>query len=177
MTLLHAEETKPIELEDVVDVVADFEVLEEPMVESPQETPLEAVEWKRVWCKAPVLRRVIADVIDRLLCCPLIVCFFPPWLAVVIAYDLLSDGLLDGCSVGKRLMGLRTVMVSNGKPCNFARSFLRNVGWAAARLCYTTIWLIPFALVYDAIELLLVLFSPSGQRLGDRLAGTQVTTE
>lgn len=151
-----------------------------PMVELSQPPPPDGSSLsdtaREVCQKAPVLRRIIAEIIDRLVPCPIVVYFFPLWLLVIIGYDLFSDGLLEGCSVGKRLMGLRTVIASNGKPCNFARSFLRNLDWAVARLCYMSLWLIPFALTYDFIELMLVLFSPTGQRLGDRLAGTQVKT-
>lgn len=144
-----------------------------PQISSPNLTPV-SENPQEEGQKASALQRIVADIIDRILPFPLLTYFFPPWILVVIGYGLLSDGLLEGCSVGKRLMGLRTVIVANDNPCNFARSFLRNVGWTVGQLCYLSLWLIPFAFTYDLVELMLVLFSPTGQRLGDRLAGTQV---
>lgn len=124
--------------------------------------------------RAPALRRLAADLIDRGAPCPLLACVFPPWLIVVILYDLLRDGFADGRSAGKRLMGLQTVVVVTGAPCTVGRSILRNALWAATRLCYSSVTLLPLGLAYDLTELLLVVFSPTGQRMGDRLAGTCV---
>ncbi len=168
-----------------MDPQSDGKVLEDGLVvEPPQSLTAEgALQQSRdesgaePWRKAPAVRRIMADVIDRLLPCPWLGYLFPPWLAVVVAYELLSDGLPGGRSVGKRLMGLRAVIVTTGKPCNVARSLLRNAGWTATRLCFASLWLAPLALTYSLIEVLLVLFSPSGQRLGDWLAGTQVTVD
>jgi len=127
--------------------------------------------------KAPVVRRAAADLIDRLVPLPFIAHFFWPWAIVCVAYDLLCDG--TGASVGKRLMGLQAVVVSGGpervgQPCTLGRSVLRNVLWSGARLCYTTVLLAPLGFAYDLVEVLLVLCSPNGRRLGDLLAGTQV---
>lgn len=129
------------------------------------------------FAKAPVVRRAAADIIDRLVPLPFIAHFFWPWAIVCVAYDLLCDG--TGASVGKRLMGLRAVLVSGGperagQPCTMGRSVLRNVLWSGARLCYTTVLFAPLGFAYDLVEVLLVLCSTNGRRLGDLLAGTQV---
>jgi uncharacterized RDD family membrane protein YckC len=128
--------------------------------------------------KAPVFRRAAADAIDRLIPLPFIAHFFPLWAVVCIAYDLCADS--RGASPGKRLLGLRTVIVSahparQGQPCNMGRSVLRNILWCGARLCYLSAFLAPLGFAYDTIEVLLALFSPTGRRLGDLVAGTQVT--
>lgn len=125
--------------------------------------------------KAPVLRRAAAQIIDRLLPLPFLAVIFLPWLAVVIAYELFRDAA--GASVGKRLMGLQTVIATGptpGRPCNAGRSFLRNLGGSAVRILYAIPFLIPVGLTLDLIEALLAGFSPHGRRLGDLIAGTQV---
>ena len=75
-----------------------------------------------------------------------------------IGYMLLRDGLFDGRSLGKRVMGLK-VMDSRGKPCGIGDSVLRNI-----------IFFIP---ILPLIELILVLIDP-GQRIGDKWAKTKV---
>jgi uncharacterized RDD family membrane protein YckC len=65
-------------------------------------------------------------------------------------------------SPGKRMMAL-SILTPAGAGCGFGRSFLRN-----------------FPLVvpgWNLIELLLVLFAPSGRRTGDRLARTRIVEE
>ena len=130
--------------------------------------------------KAPVVRRVLADLIDRLVPLPFLAYFFPAWIAVCLAYDLLADG--RGASVGKWLFGLEVAVVSavparHGSPCNMGRSLLRNGPWCLARICYMITPLAPLGFLYDATELAMALFTRNGRRLGDLLAGTQVTTK
>lgn len=126
---------------------------------------------------ASIGRRLAAGVIDRLLPLPFLATFFWPWALVVIAYDLGRDA--QGASFGKRLMGLRTVMVSpdpalDGQPCTAGRSLLRNLLWAGARLCYLSVVLVPVGIVLDVTGCLMVLLTPEGRHLGDRIGGTRV---
>lgn len=126
---------------------------------------------------APAGRRLGAAVIDRLLPLPFLVAFFWPWALVVLGYDLLRDAA--GASVGKRLLGLETVQVSpdpalDGRACGVGRSLLRNLPWAAARLCYLVVVLSVAGFALDVTAGLLVLLSAGGASLGDRLGGTRV---
>ena len=126
---------------------------------------------------APALRRTAAALIDRLLPLPFLSAVFWPWALVVLAYDLLRD--YRGASVGKRLLGLETVMASpdpalDGLPCNVGRSLLRNLFWAGARLCYLSVLLSPAGFALDVSACLLVWLSPGGAHLGDRVGGTRV---
>ena len=130
--------------------------------------------------KAPVFRRTCADMIDRAITLPFIAYFFPLWAIVCLGYELLSD--MTGQSVGKRLLGLETVIISknpnwHGRRCNLGRSLLRNGLSCLARLCYLSQVLAPLGFAYDVAEIALVLFNKSGRRIGDLVAGTQVTTE
>lgn len=127
--------------------------------------------------KVGLFRRVLADIIDRWVPCPFFAYLFPPWLLVVIGYGLLSDGLMEGRSVGKRLLGLRTLCADSLEPCTYGRSFLRNLKWTLAQVAYTSLFLIPLALAHDFLELLFVAFDREGRRLGDRLGGTVVVSE
>lgn len=127
--------------------------------------------------KAPVLRRLGAGLIDRLLPLPFLAAFFWPWALVVLAYDLGRDA--PGVSVGKRLLGLRTVMVSpdpalDGQPCTVGRSLLRNLLWAGSRLCYLSVVLSPLGIALDVTGCLMALLTPEGRHLGDRIGGTRV---
>lgn len=84
------------------------------------------------------------------------------WIAST-AYWLLRDGLFDGQSVGKRLMGLQ-VLGPDGRKATWGVSFTRNVLWA-----------IPFVNLAMAITGLHDLFhDPRGRHWGDRLANSEV---
>jgi uncharacterized RDD family membrane protein YckC len=83
--------------------------------------------------------------------------------AVATIYLLLRDGM-GGQSLGKLLVGLVVVNVRTGQLCTWKDSVLRNV-----------FVLIPGAnLVAVFLESLTIVRDPQGQRLGDRLAQTQV---
>ncbi|AUI88097.1 hypothetical protein BS333_17155 [Vibrio azureus] len=70
---------------------------------------------------------------------------------------LLSDGLPNGQSLGKKLLGISTISIKSGKYCSFTQSFFRNV-------------LFPIIGIIDAVFIL----GKKRQRLGDKLAKTVV---
>ena len=93
--------------------------------------------------------------------------FVPPlsW-AVGTAYWLFRDGLFDGQSVGKRLMGLTVVRGETRAPCTWAGSVGRNLLWA-----------IPIVNLAMAVTTWRALtHAPDGRHWGDRLADTQVVS-
>jgi uncharacterized RDD family membrane protein YckC len=86
-------------------------------------------------------------------------------LALVVAgiYLLLRDGI-GGQSLGKLVVGLVVVNIRTGRFCSWKDSALRNV-----------FVLIPGANVMAVfLESLTMIRDPQGQRLGDRIAQTQV---
>jgi uncharacterized RDD family membrane protein YckC len=84
-------------------------------------------------------------------------------LAGAAVYLLLRDGI-GGQSLGKLLLGLVVVNIQTGRFCSVKDSVLRNV-----------FVLIPGAnIVAVFLESITILRDPQGQRLGDRLAQTQV---
>jgi hypothetical protein len=83
--------------------------------------------------------------------------------AIAVLYLLLRDGI-GGQSLGKLLVGLVVVNVQTGRFCTWKESALRNV-----------FVLIPGANVMAIfLESITLIRDPQGQRLGDRLAHTQV---
>jgi len=95
-----------------------------------------------------------------------------------LAYLLISDGLFDGRSLGKRLIGLRIISTATNKPCSVRESILRNL-----LLCIgVALWKIPligwiFIVLIIAFEFVILLGSKEGMRLGDELAKTTVIEE
>ena len=80
-------------------------------------------------------------------------------------YAFIKDGLGNGQSLGKRVMGLKVVKVSDGGKCTIALSALRA-------LVGTLIGLLPCIGYF--IEPIMVLATDDGRRLADRAAGTMV---
>jgi hypothetical protein len=117
--------------------------------------------------KASLGRRFAAAAIDGLLVASW---WLAPWntgswaLAVGGALYLLLRDAFGGQSIGKLFAGLVVVHVDTGQRCGLVGSLKRN-----------TIFVIPGAnLVAAVLEAHTLSRDPQGQRLGDRLAHTQV---
>jgi len=105
----------------------------------------------------------------------------PPLAAL---YLLVADGLMHGQSVGKRIFGVRTMILpprggTRGGPAGYRESVLRNAPFALLGLFYglTLIgWLLLFVvgLPVVAFEAYMVLTDRFGIRIGDIFADTQV---
>ena len=115
----------------------------------------------------------MAALLDGVFPLPFLAGVFPPWVAVVVLYQLFADG--RGASPGKRLMGLEVVALQ-GELCGPFRSLVRNVGVLAGLLGALVPPLAPLSGGLLFIDCLLVAFSTEGRHLGDRLAGTQVVS-
>lgn len=105
----------------------------------------------------------------------------PPLAAI---YLLAADGLMHGQSIGKRLFGVRTMVLppaggTRGVPAGYRESVLRNAPFALVGLFYglTLIgWVLLFAvgLPIVAFEAYMVWSDRLGIRIGDIFADTQV---
>ena len=85
------------------------------------------------------------------------------WVAST-GYWLMRDGLFEGQSIGKRLMGLRVVMGAAHARCTFVASAVRNL-----------LWILPFVnLAMGLTGLYALSHDRSGRHWGDRLADTRV---
>jgi uncharacterized RDD family membrane protein YckC len=137
--------------------------------------------------KADLMKRFVAALIDGLLAGVVSMVPLVGGLAGA-AYMLLRDGFefdfMDRRSLGKKVMKLRPV-TQDGTPMDLAKSVRRNwmfgIGGLISVLLFIPIlgWLliIPVALVafgLGIVEIFLVITDPKGQRLGDRMAKTQV---
>lgn len=92
-----------------------------------------------------------------------------------LAYLLISDGLFEGRSLGKQLIGLRVVSTVTDKACSVRESILRNF-----MLCIgILLWKIPLVgwvimILILAFEFVMLLGSKEGMRFGDEIAKTTV---
>ncbi|HEX7126675.1 MAG TPA: RDD family protein [Thermodesulfobacteriota bacterium] len=123
--------------------------------------------------------RLLAKVLDLLVVAALAT--FPGWVgdAAGLTYALVADGLFEGQSLGKRVVGLRVVGAS-GLPCTFLQSVQRNLTVAVGVLLmlqrvpfvWWLFWLVgALVLLFEAF---LAATDDEALRLGDRLAETQI---
>ena len=92
-----------------------------------------------------------------------------------LAYLLIGDGLFEGRSLGKKLIGLRVVSADTGESCSFRDSILRNSIFGIGYLLYLIPWLgWIFIVIVIVFEFIVLLGSKDGMRLGDEIAKTKV---
>lgn len=92
-----------------------------------------------------------------------------------LVYLLIGDGLFDGRSLGKKLIGLRVVAEDTQTPCTFRSSILRNSTLGIGFLFIKISWLGWIAVAMVSIfEFIMLLGNTKGMRLGDELAKTVV---
>lgn len=128
--------------------------------------------------KANILHRFIAKFIDLLIVSALYKIVAPIGFFAGITYLFISDGFSHGRSVGKKLIGLQTLITEQNKACLFRESIIRNFPFVVAYICiYISYigWI--FSIVIITIEFLLIIGNDKGLRLGDEMAKTQVLDE
>ena len=92
-----------------------------------------------------------------------------------LVYLLIGDGLFDGRSLGKKLIGLKVVAEDTQTPCTFKSSILRNSTLGIGFLFIKISWLGWIAVAIVSIfEFIMLLGNTKGMRLGDELAKTVV---
>lgn len=119
------------------------------------------------YTKADVRKRFSAAFVDALVVTTLSLGYWtggsPLYLAFGAGYLLLRDAV-GGRSIGKLLFGLVVISMETGRPSSFAGSVERNL-----------LLLLPGPNVVAVfLEARTIVADPQGQRLGDRLAHTQV---
>jgi uncharacterized RDD family membrane protein YckC len=128
-----------------------------------------------VYPKAQVLNRGIAKLIDLFIVAAAGQVIVPVGFLAGLAYILIADGFAGGRSIGKRLIGLQTVLPDRREAAGFRESIIRNLPFAVAQLAFAIPyvgWIVSVAIV--AFEAVLILGNEQGRRLGDEVAGTQV---
>ena len=145
-----------------------------------------AEEEKEKSSKAGLLNRIVAKAIDFIIVGALFEII--PRLGGIagIIYLSIADGLFDGSSLGKKLMGLRVILQAEDDraiACTYKESILRNSPFVLGLVLYWFLgvipligWLISMTLIIAVIifELLVIVGSEKGMRLGDEIAKTVV---
>jgi len=124
--------------------------------------------------RANILNRLVAKAIDLIIAAAFSKILSPVGIMAGFIYLLISDGLFDGRSIGKKIIHLKALQ-GNGRGCSFRESILRNITIAGAYICFFIPyvgWLLSGAIL--AVELLAILGNERGARIGDELAGTYV---
>ena len=126
--------------------------------------------------KAPLLLRVMAKVIDLTAVAVAEAIIPTAGIFAAVVYLLISDGLFDGRSAGKKIMGLRVISVTRDGKGSFRDSIIRNIPFVAVVALFYLVPLVGwiFSALIMIFEFLLMLGNTEGMRLGDNLAGTQV---
>jgi uncharacterized RDD family membrane protein YckC len=125
--------------------------------------------------KARVLSRGIAKLIDLFIVAAAGQMIVPVGFLGGLAYILIADGFSGGRSLGKRLIGLQTVLPGQREAAGFRESIIRNLPFAVAQVAFAVPyvgWLVSVAII--AFEAVLILGNEQGRRFGDEVAGTQV---
>jgi uncharacterized RDD family membrane protein YckC len=97
---------------------------------------------------------------------------------VAAFYLLVADGLMSGQSVGKKIFGVRTVVVPRRAPAGWHESLLRNAPFALVAVFYAVPLLWPVLFVVGlpilGFEAYMIFTDRLGIRIGDIFADTQV---
>jgi uncharacterized RDD family membrane protein YckC len=128
-----------------------------------------------VYPKAQILNRGIAKLIDLFIVAAACQILVPVGFLGGLAYILIADGFSGGRSIGKRLIGLQTVLPGRRETAGFRESIIRNLPFAVAQVAFAVPyvgWLISVAII--AFEAVLIIGNEQGRRFGDEVAGTQV---
>ena len=128
-----------------------------------------------IYPKAQVLNRGIAKLIDVFIVAAADQMIVPVGFLAGLAYILIADGFAGGRSIGKRLIGLQTVLPDRRESAGFRESIIRNLPFAVAQLAFAVPyvgWIVSVAIM--AFEGVLIIGNEQGRRLGDEVAGTQV---
>jgi hypothetical protein len=139
--------------------------------------------------KADLLNRVIARTIDFIIVIALYELIPKVGFFAGITYLLIADGLFQGRSAGKRLVGLQVIIIDEtgmNAVCGFKESIIRNFIFAVGYILFGILaaipligWLISFVVVVAILlfEVIVILGSEDGMRLGDEIAKTRVVED
>jgi uncharacterized RDD family membrane protein YckC len=125
--------------------------------------------------RAGLLLRTVAKILDFIIIAAAVEVVPTAGFFAGLAYLLIGDGLFDGRSLGKKLIGLRVVSADTNIPCTFRDSILRNSTLGIGFLFYKVLWLgWMLIILISIIEFIILLGSKDGKRFGDEIAKTVV---
>ena len=126
--------------------------------------------------RAGLLVRTVAKILDFIIIAAAAELVSKAGFFAGLAYLLIGDGLFDGRSLGKKLIGLKVVSADTHTPCTFRDSILRNSTFGIGYLLYKIFWFgWIFILIVTVFEFIILLGSKDKMRLGDEIAKTIVT--
>lgn len=135
------------------------------------------------YVKTGILNRIISRGIDLIIVGALYEMVPRAGFFAGLAYLLIADALFDGRSIGKKLIGLRVVLMDSGDICGYKESILRNSIFAIGLLLFSLLRGIPLLgwflsviipVIILSVEGLILLGSENGMRFGDEMAKTRV---
>lgn len=125
--------------------------------------------------RAPLLLRTIAKILDFIIIAAAAEIVPKAGFFAGLAYLLIGDGLFEGRSLGKKLIGLRVVSADTNTPCTFRDSILRNSTIGIGFFFYKVLWFgWIFIVLISVFELIILIGSRYGMRFGDEIAKTIV---
>lgn len=125
--------------------------------------------------KASLLLRVIAKLVDFIVIAIAVKAIPQVGYFAGLVYLLISDGLFNGRSLGKKIIRLKVISLPSGSPGSFRDSMVRNITLILSLLLFKIPllgWI--FVILILTLEFLLMLGNETGMRLGDDLANTKV---
>ena len=125
------------------------------------------------------LSRLLAKLIDLFLVAVLSFFFYSVGVILAVIYMSICDALLDGQSLGKKMIGFAVISLEDGKPCTVKQSAIRNLPITIPLLALVVpIWGwilgVLLGIPFIAFEVYLIYSLDSGHRLGDVMADTSV---
>jgi uncharacterized RDD family membrane protein YckC len=125
--------------------------------------------------RAGLLVRTVARILDFILIAAVAEIVPKAGFFAGLAYLLIGDGLFDGQSLSKKLIGIKVVSLDAHTPCSFRDSILRNCTFGLGYLFYKVLWFGWIAIAIIALlEFLVMLGSRERMRIGDEIAKTIV---
>ncbi|MCL4558542.1 MAG: RDD family protein [Deltaproteobacteria bacterium] len=129
--------------------------------------------------RATFLERASAKFIDGTFALILASVLSPIGPAAGLVYSLIADGLMEGRSVGKALVGIRVVEKDTSRPCSIHKSVLRNIPFGFAILMFIVPVIGMFLFIFIGlgiigVETYFLYTDLEGVRIGDSLADTIV---
>ncbi len=130
------------------------------------------------YAKADLTLRGLARLVDFTIAFALAQTAPPVGPILAALYLLVADGLMNGQSIGKRIFGVRVVVVPRRASAGFHESLLRNAPFALVAVFASVPPLWPVLLVAGvpivAFESWMIFTDRLGIRIGDIFADTQV---
>jgi len=127
--------------------------------------------------RAGLLVRTVAKILDFIIIAAAVEVVPRAGFFAGLSYLLIGDGLFDGRSLGKKLMGIKVVSADTYTQCSFRDSILRNsiLGIGYLLYNYNILWFgWIFIVIVSVFEFIILLGSKNEMRLGDEIARTIV---